>query len=210
MPIASLTRFTVPLNTDQSSGSQGLLMPKLAYRFRVTMFDFGVAGTPVTELTKQVMTVDRPKPKFEEVKLDAYNSTVKLAGRHSFDDINLKLRDDMTNAVTNKVGEQMQKQFDFFEQASAASGLDYKFTMFIEILDGGNGAYQPIVLESFELQGCWIKNVTYAGGDYSSSNPLDITLGICYDNAIQLDASGKPVGLGQRIGRTLGALAIGG
>jgi hypothetical protein len=210
MPIASLTRFTVPLNTDQSSGSQGLLMPKLAYRFRVTMFDFGVAGTPVTELTKQVMTVDRPKPKFEEVKLDVYNSTVKLAGRHSFDDINLKLRDDMTNAVTNKVGEQMQKQFDFFEQASAASGLDYKFTMFIEILDGGNGAYQPIVLESFELQGCWIKSVTYAGGDYSSSNPLDIALGICYDNAIQLDASGNAVGLGQRIGRTLGSLAIGG
>lgn len=210
MPIASLTRFTVPLNTDQSSGSQGLLMPKLAYRFRVTMFDFGVAGTPVTELTKQVMTVDRPKPKFEEVKLDVYNSTVKIAGRHSFDDISLKLRDDMTNAVTNKVGEQMQKQFDFFEQASAASALDYKFTMFIEILDGGNGAYQPIVLESFELQGCWIKSVVYAGGDYSSNNPLDIALGICYDNAIQLDASGNAVGLGQRVGRTVGTLAIGG
>ena len=210
MPIASLTRFTVPLNTDQSSSSQGLLMPKLSYRFRVTMFDFGVPGTPVTELTKQVMTVDRPKPSFEEIKLDVYNSTVKLAGRHKFDDIKLKLRDDMTNAVTNKVGEQMQKQFDFFEQASAASGLDYKFTMFIELLDGGNGAYQPVVLESFEIQGCWLKDVTYAGGDYSKNDPLDITVTVCYDNAIQLDAAGNAVGLGQPIGRTVGALAIGG
>jgi len=210
MPIASLTRFTVPLNTDQSSASQGLLMPKLSYRFRVTMFDFGVPGTPTTELTKQVMTVDRPKPEFDEIKLDVYNSTVKLAGRHKFSDINLKVRDDMTNAVTNKVGEQMQKQFDFFEQASAASGLDYKFTMFIEILDGGNGAYQPVVLESFELQGCWIKSVTYSGGDYSKNDPLDITMGICYDNAIQLDAAGNAVGLGQPIGRTVGTLSIGG
>jgi len=210
MPIASLTRFTVPLNTDQSAGNQGLLMPKLSYRFRVTMFDFGVAGTPVTELTKQVMSVDRPKPEFDEVKLDVYNSTVKLAGRHKFSDINLKLRDDMTNAVTNKVGEQMQKQFDFFEQASAASGLDYKFTMFIEILDGGNGAYQPIVLESFELQGCWIKSVAYAGGDYSKSDPMDIALSVCFDNAIQLDAGGNAVGLGKNIGRTIGTLAIGG
>jgi hypothetical protein len=211
MPIASLSRFTVPLNTDQSSTSQGLLMPKLAYRFRVTMYNFGVAGTPVTELTKQVMSVDRPKPSFEEIKLDVYNSTVKLAGRHSFPNINLKLRDDMTNAVTNKVGEQMQKQFDFFEQASAASGLDYKFTMFIELLDGGNGAYQPIVLETFELQGCWIKGTTYSAVDYSKgTEAMDIALEICFDNAVQLDASGNAVGLGQNIGRTIGTLAIGG
>ena len=35
MPIASLSRFTVPLSGTQAAGTQGLLMPKLKYRFRV-------------------------------------------------------------------------------------------------------------------------------------------------------------------------------
>jgi len=211
MPIASLSRFSVPVNltTDQSSNSQGLLMPKLPYRFRVTLFGFGVGGAPTTELTKQVMSVERPKPIFDEIKLDVYNSTVKIAGKHKFDDIKLVVRDDMTNVVTNIVGQQMQKQFDFYEQASAVSGLDYKFTMLIEILDGGNGAIQPFVLESFELQGCWLKAVNYSQGDYSkSTEAMTIEMTVCYDNAVQTDEAGGLIGLGQPVGRTAGTLAI--
>ena len=211
MPIASLSRFSVPLATDQSASNQALLMPKLPYRFRVTLVDFGVGGAPATELTKQVVTVDRPKPSFEEIKLDIYNSVVKLAGKPKWDDIKLKLRDDMTNLVTNKVGEQMQKQFDFFEQSSAASGLDYKFTTYIELLDGGNGAYTPVPLETFELQGCWIKSVSYDGGDYTkSTEALNIELTLCYDNALQtVGINGGLIGIGTPVGRTVGTTAIG-
>lgn len=210
MPVSSLSNFTVPLSSNQSSSAQGLLMPKLKFRFRVTLTKFGVAGTASTELTKQVMNVTRPEISFEEIKLAVYNSTVKLAGKHSFQDIKLTLRDDVSNAVSNKVAEQMQKQFDFFEQASAASGIDYKFQTIIEILDGGNGGTAVGVLETFQLDGCWIKQVTYQGGDYSSAtDPLDIALTICYDNAMQMDNSGNPSGLGQNIGRTIRTLALG-
>ena len=211
MPISSLSKFTVPLSTDQSASSQGLLMPKLRYRFRVTLDGFGVAGTPSTELTKQVMNVTRPVVKFDEIKLSAYNSTVKLAGRHSFDPATLTLRDDVTSAVTKKVGEQLQKQFDFFEQSGAASGIDYKFRMRVEVLDGGNGAYEPTSLESFEFLGCYINQATYQGGDYTNNDPLDIALAITYDNAIQLNRpGGDRVGLGTDVGRTIRTLAIGG
>jgi len=211
MPIASLSRFSVPLATDQSASNQGLLMPKLPYRFRVTLVDFGVGGAPATELTKQVVTVDRPKPSFEQIDLHVYNSIVKLAGKPKWEDIKLKLRDDMTNLVTSKVGEQMQKQFDFYEQASAASGLDYKFTTFIELLDGGNGGFAPIPLETFELQGCWIKSVSYDGGDYSKSNEsMNIELTLCYDNAVQtVGINGGLLGIGSPVGRTVGTTAIG-
>ena len=70
MPIASLSRFTVPISGSQAAGSQGLLMPKLKFRFRVTLDSFGVGGTPSTELTKQVMNVSRPDITFEEIKLE--------------------------------------------------------------------------------------------------------------------------------------------
>jgi hypothetical protein len=208
MAVASLSKLTVPLPAGQSSASQGLLMPKLKYRFRVTLQNFGVTA-PTTELTKQVMTVTRPEVTFENITLDVYNSKIKYAGKHTWSDITLVVRDDVTGAVSKLVGEQVQKQFDFFEQASAASGIDYKFTAVIEILDGGNGAFEPTVLESFELEGCYLQKVKYADGDYKSSEPMQIDLTITYDNAIQTNASGNPVGIGQNVGRTVRTMATG-
>ena len=204
MPIASLNRFTVPLSGSQAATTQGLLMPKLKYRFRVTLDSFGVAGTPSTELTKQVMNASRPEVSFEEIKLPVYNSTIKIAGKHSFADAKLTIRDDASGVVSRKVGEQLQKQFDFFEQSGAASGIDYKFRMRVEILDGGNGAYEPVTLESFEFLGCFIKQATYQGGDYNSNDPMDIALTITFDNAIQLEAPGGAAsGIGLDVGRTV-------
>ena len=204
MPIASLNRFTVPLSATQAASTQGLLMPKLKYRFRVTLDNFGVAGTPSTELTKQVMNVTRPEVSFEEVKLPVYNSTVKILGKHSFADAKLTIRDDASGVVSRKVGEQLQKQFDFFEQSGAASAIDYKFRMRVEILDGGNGQFEPVTLESFEFLGCFIKQATYQGGDYNSNDPMDIALTVTFDNAIQLEApGGTSSGIGIDVGRTV-------
>ena len=42
MAVSSLTRMTVPLASDQSAANQGLLMPKLKYRFRTVFENFGV------------------------------------------------------------------------------------------------------------------------------------------------------------------------
>ena len=205
MATSSLSKFTVPLSTNQSASAQGLLMPKLKYRFRVTLDSFGVNGTPSTELTKQVMNVSRPDITFEEIKLPVYNSTVKLLGKHSFAPAKLTVRDDASGIVSKKVGEQLQKQFDFFEQSGAASGIDYKFRMRVEMLDGGNGAFEPVTLESFEFLGCYISQVTYQGGDYAdSTNPMDIALTITYDNAIQLAAPGGAAsGIGLDVGRVV-------
>jgi hypothetical protein len=204
MPIASLNRFTVPLSATQAATTQGLLMPKLKYRFRVTLDNFGVAGTPSTEITKQVMNVTRPEVSFEEVKLPVYNSTVKILGKHSFADAKLTIRDDASGVVSRKVGEQLQKQFDFFEQSGAASAIDYKFRMRVEILDGGNGQFEPVTLESFEFLGCFIKQAVYQGGDYNSNDPMDIALTITFDNAIQLEAPGGTAsGIGIDTGRVV-------
>jgi hypothetical protein len=139
MAVASLSKMTVPLASDQSASAQGLLMPKLKYRFRVSFQNFGVSST-TTELTKQVVSVARPNLTFEEITLPIYNSTLKLAGRHTWADVACSVRDDASNSVQKLIGEQFQKQMDFLEMASAASGIDYKFTTVIEILDGGNGA----------------------------------------------------------------------
>ena len=206
MAISTLSKFTVPLANDQSSASQGLLMPKLQYRFRVILENFGVS-TPRSELTKQVIDVTRPNLTFDDVTLDVYNSRVYLAGKHTWEAITLNLRDDVNNSVSKLVGEQVQKQFDFFEQASAASGIDYKFTTRIEMLDGGNGATAPGVLETWELYGSYVQSVNYNTLAYATSDPVTITLSIRYDNAVQTP---QGTGIGTALTRTIGSLATGG
>ena len=206
MAISTLSKFTVPLANDQSSASQGLLMPKLQYRFRVILENFGVS-TPRSELTKQVMDCTRPNLTFDNITLDVYNSKVYMAGKHTWDPITINIRDDVNNAVSKLVGEQVQKQFDFFEQASAVSGIDYKFTSRIEMLDGGNGASTPNVLETWELYGAYIESVNYNTLAYNTSEPVTITLNIRYDNAIQTP---QGTGIGTAVTRTLGTLATGG
>ena len=206
MAISTLSKFTVPLANDQSSASLGLLMPKLQYRFRVILENFGVS-TPRSELTKQVIDCSRPNLTFDNVTLDVYNSRVYIAGKHTWDPITITIRDDVNNAVTKLVGEQVQKQFDFFEQSSAASGIDYKFTSRIELLDGGNGSSTPNVLETFELYGAYIESVNYNTLAYATSDPVTITMNVRYDNAIQTP---QGTGIGTAVTRTISTLATGG
>ena len=209
MAISTLSKLTVPLATDASSSTQGLLMPKLKYRFRVVLQGFGANGTVSTELTKQVNDITRPKINFEEIELPVYNSRVYLAGRHNWEPVTLNVRDDATGSIQRLCGEQIQKQFDFFEQSGAASGQDYKFTTLIELLDGGNGAQTPNVLETFELYGCFVQNIDYGDLNYTSNEPAMIALAIRYDNAIQYKGGGID-GVGRNIGaRTAGSLSTG-
>jgi hypothetical protein len=209
MAVSSLQRMTVPLASDQSSSVQGLLMPKLKYRFRVFFENFGVS-TPRTELTKQVVSFTRPNVTFEEMTLPIYNSTLKLAGKPTWNNVTCSIRDDASNAVSKLVGEQLQKQFDFLEMASASSGIDYKFVTKVEILDGGNGAAEPVVLEAWELYGCYLQGTNYGELNYGTSEAATIEMTIVYDNAAQVGPNGLTSGgVGGIIGRTLGDVVTG-
>jgi hypothetical protein len=209
MAISTLSRLSVPLASDASASSQGLLMPKLKYRFRVVLQGFGANGVATTELTKQVMDITRPKVNFEEIEVPVYNSRIYLAGRHQWDPLTLNVRDDASGNIQRLCGEQIQKQFDFFEQASAASGIDYKFTAVIEVLDGGNGTQSPNILETFECYGCFVQNIDYGDMNYTSNEPAAINMVIRFDNAVQYKG-GSVDGIGRNIGaRTLGALTTG-
>ena len=113
----------------------------------------------------------------------------------------------MNNNVQKLVGEQLQKQFDFYEQSAAASGSDYKFVTRIEVLDGGNGANAANILETFELYGCYVDSANYNTLAYNTNDPISVTLSIRYDNAIQTP---QGTGIGTAIGRTINTLATGG
>jgi hypothetical protein len=187
--------------SDTSPPNGALLMPKLQFRFRVSFINFGV-NADTTVLTRQVIQATRPNLSFAEILLPVYNSTVKIAGKHTWTDVTIDLRDDAAGSVSQLVGQQLQKQFDFMEQASAAAAQNYKFVTFIEILDGGNGATAPTVLETWELDGCFLKTANYNTLNYGSNENVTIQLAITYDNAVQSPlASGVGTTVAQSISR---------
>lgn len=205
MAVSSLLKLSVPLGSSLGDGSEGLLMPKLQYRFRVSFENFGITK-PTTELTKQVIDITRPNVTFENMEIPVYNSKVYLAGKHTWNPITVNLREDVNGNVQRLVGEQLQRQFDFMNQSSAASGIDYKFVTRIEILDGGNGAFVPNVLETWEVYGCYLTEVNYNSLNYATSEPVTVTMTVQYDNAIQTPGNS---GVGADVGRTIGTATTG-
>jgi len=199
--MADLTQFGVP-----TVGGNAVMMPKLQYRFRVNFINFGRDPGSGLELTKQVMDCARPQVQFDEVTLNVYNSRIYVLGKHTWQTLSVNVRDDAVGTVAKAVGQQLQKQMDFVEQASAAAGIDYKFQMNIQILDGGNGAINPVALETWELYGCMLQTANYNNLTYATSEVVSIAMTIRYDNAIQAPLGS---GVGAPVSRTVGTVSTG-
>ena len=200
MSLSTLNNLSV-FGSDGGVGNQSLLMPKLQYRFRVEFFDFGIDPSGPLSLTRQVIDCARPTVTFDEITLNVYNSRVYLAGKHTWQTLSINVRDDANGEVSRAVGQQLQKQMDFAQQASASSGIDYKFQTSIVIYDGGNGVLVPRELEVWELYGCFLQSANYQTLNYGQSAEVTIALTLRYDNALQ-----KPdnSGVGAFVGRSQG------
>ena len=191
MATASQSLFNMTVPTDNAGGNQGLLMPKLQFRYRLNFLNFGSSSSQGLALTKQVIECTRPNVSFEEIKLPVYNSTLYLAGKYSWTTMTCKVRDDASGSVSAAVGAQLQKQMDFVEMASAATGQDYKFQLNMEILDGGNGTSAPVVLETWELLGCFLQTANYDSLNYATNDVVTVSMTFRFDNAVQ-----APLGTG--------------
>jgi len=172
----TLSKFGVPLGGGAGRG--GILQPKAKYRFRVRVINFGpIAGG--IELTQQVVSVGKPTVGHESVPVHSYNSVAYYAGKHEWETVTLVVRDDITNTVLRLCAHQIQKQLNHLEQTGFTSGVNYKFTMLIETMDGGNDG----VLDTWTLEGCMIENYESTELDYSDSEFQTISMTIRYDNA---------------------------
>jgi len=193
----TLSKFGVPIVPGISG--QGILMPKLKYRFRVSMQSFGPTGAAI-ELTRQVSQAARPTIQHQSTSIHSYNNVMYLPQKPEWQTIEIVVRDDVNSSVSTLVATQLQKQMNHFNQTSYLSGINYKFTTQIETLDGSNSG----VLENWYLEGCYLETVAYDTFNYSESESMMITLTIRYDNATQdndiMPQFAEPTGYGTMIG----------
>jgi hypothetical protein len=179
--MAVLTTLGVPDN----AGNTTTIMPKLQYRFRVIFDGEAFSATP----TRNVISTSRPGLTHEQIPVDAYNSRIYLAGKHTWEPVSIVLRDDIDSVTLRELNNQLNRQVDHANQSSTRAGAGYKFTTKVETLDGANPS--PGVLDTFELSGCYITNIQYGDMAYASSDQVQVTVQIQYDNAEIYDASGN-------------------
>jgi len=176
------SKFGVPID---DAGTAGILMPKLKFRFRVQVVDFG--GEAIAkEFTQNGMNVSRPKINFEEVEIHSYNSKVYVQGKHTWETVQVVIRDDIQNTVSRLAGKQVQRQLNHFNQQAPLAGEDYKFNMKIEILDGQSTQ----AMETWGLEGCFLQNVDYSDSDYTTNEPVTVTMTVRFDNAVHKPGDG--------------------
>lgn len=174
--MAVTTNFGVPVPGE----SGATLMPKLQYRFRVT-FQGPTGGSVVS---RNVVSVTRPALDHDDVTIDTYNSKIRLAGKHMWQDITLVLRDDVASEVIKFMNDQMEKQLDHDTQSQTnPSASAYKFGMKIETLNGDHDEGASAVLDTWTMAGCFIPSIQYGDLNYATSDVVQVTATIRYDNA---------------------------
>lgn len=181
MAVNTLVKFGVPLGSG--SGRGGQITPKLAFKFRVRFFNFGPINGGL-DLTQQIQSCGRPSRTFATYDLHSYNSVSHGVGKGAWAPINVSVYDDITNDARYLIDYQLQKQENAFEQTTPAAGINYKFTMLIENMDGGD----VNVLDSWYLEGCALSTHNESDNNYTNTAGIN-TIGftVMYDNATQLD-----------------------
>ena len=172
------------LITDLGVDGNGILQPMLKNRWRLNFL--GIAGDP-DPLRVQAITFDRPKIEFAEIELDRYNSKAYVAGKYSFQPMNIVLEADTGGLVNKSIQDQLELQqsivgnFPAPRLPAAIGGAIYKFAIRAEQLDGGT-----TVLEAWIIEGCWIQQADYDNGDYAANESLKTTLIVRFDIARQV------------------------
>jgi len=184
-PVKTVDRFGISVTGSQGQGP--LHQPKLRNRFRVLFLGFGGAGNGAAPLTLNANTCSLPHMTTEDKEIHSYNSIAYYAGKASWGTIELSVRDTVDNTVAKVVGAQLQRQMDHYNQTGYRAGQDYKFTMQIQMLNGGHDTANV----AWTGEGCFLSDVNWGETDYASTDPINITMTVRADNWIEESLEGQ-------------------
>lgn len=175
-----------------------ILMPRQKNRFRLTFANMG-GGVDSVPVSMQVVQATRPKLSYEKIDLHRYTQKAMIAGKYSFEPMQVTIQDDVKGTATAVIQAQHQKQQWILGAegqwlAAAGEASLYKFVAYLDILDGGTQ-----VTETWTMEGCWIESADYGEMAYDSADPVTISLTISFDIARQtggMYADGPGLALG--------------
>lgn len=142
---------------------------------RVYRWIFGI-GDILDAFTAK--TFARPTRSFEEIQMDYINTKRWMAGKHTWNDIQLVLYDPIAPAAAAKVEEWTKLNYNSTDGKAGYAAV-YKQTINLKMLDP-----QGNIAQEWEIRGAWPRDINYTGLDYASSDAATIELTLRYDEAI--------------------------
>jgi len=125
-----------------------------------------------------IKTAQRPQVTTEEVPIPFINSTRYLAGKTTFNAMNVTLHDPIAPSGAQQVMEWIRLHF---ESVSGRSGYAdfYKRDIQLKMLD-------PVgtVIELWDIKGAFITDANFNEVTYEDGNPVEIALTLRYDNCV--------------------------
>ena len=143
--------------------------PKLANRFIME-----IDGIP----SYMVKTANRPKLESEVVELDHINTKRKIKGKSNWTDITITLYDPVVPSGAQSVMEWIRTSHESITGRDGYADFYKKNIDFYMLGPVGDK------VEQWKLVGAWISSAEFGDVDWSSNDPVMITLTITYDYAI--------------------------
>lgn len=123
-------------------------------------------------------TAARPQATFEETQIDYMNARRWISGKQSWNPISVTLHDPIAPSAAQMTMDWMRINY---ENLTGRMGyaVNYKKNITLKMLDPAGA-----VIEQWDLIGAWPMDYNYGDLDYASSDNLEISLSIRFDNAI--------------------------
>ena len=125
-----------------------------------------------------VKTAKRPSIEFEEITLDHINVKRYIKGKGAWSAIDVTLYDPVVPSAAQAVMEWVRLSHESVTGRDGYSDFYKKDVTFNMLGPVGD------VIEEWTLKGAWIKSAAFGDLDYSSSDPVEISVSMRYDYAI--------------------------
>ena len=143
--------------------------PKLSNRFIME-----IEGVP----SFMVKTANRPKIESEVVELDHINLKRKIKGKSNWTDITITLYDPVIPSGAQSVMEWIRQSHESITGRDGYADFYKKNIDFYTLGPVGDK------VEQWKLVGAWINSAEFGDMDWSTNDPVMITLTLSYDYAI--------------------------
>lgn len=122
-------------------------------------------------------TAARPHPTFEETVIDWLNAKRYLSGKMSWESIPVTTYDPIAPSAAQKIMDWVRLNYEPLNGRMGYAEF-YKKNIQLKMLDP-----QGTVVELWDITGAWPQDINFGDLDMSSSDPMEISFTLRFDNA---------------------------
>lgn len=123
-------------------------------------------------------TAARPQIIAEETVIDYINTKRYVSGKHAWNPISVTMNDPVAPSAAQKIMAWLQLNYES-QTGRMGYATQYKKSITLKVLDPTG-----TVAELWDLTGAWPQDINWGDLDYASSDNLEITFSLRFDNAV--------------------------